>query len=371
MYESTIKGLKMIREGIDTIINVLNAEITPEVTPEVKTAEPKAKTAKVKKSAEKKEVATAESKYSREELEGMTYNELKKLAKSLGITAVGNRDEITDKILNCEAVEPKEDEAEDSKIITSKKTAKVSKKPEPDDDEDEDDEDEELEDDLEEDEVEEPEEDEDDEDDESDEEDEEEDDSIEQQVTEATEDMDDDEIRELLDSIGVSSKGKRQALISKLVQAVNEGKIDFDDDDPEDDNNTDTEVSDDDTDNEAETEDITKSMTKKRKKAYENYCKETEQSFEEGDITRKDLISFINEFNGTDDKMKKVSDEDLLSKYEALVANLIDDEGNIVEEGAYTINDVPYCCGKPLKYDEEENKFICESCGEEYEGEEE
>ena len=44
------------------------------------------------------------------------------------------------------------------------------------------------------------------------------------------------------------------------------------------------------------------------------------------------------------------------------------DEGKDVEEpGAYTVNGVPYCCGKPLK--EVDNTFICEVCGAEYEGE--
>jgi hypothetical protein len=347
MNETTIKGLKMIREGIDLILEAVDgASIPVNTTPE--------KATKVSKTAvaEKSTDTTSEvSEYSREELDAMTYNDLKKLAKSLGITAVGNRDEITEKILGGDAVESKDEEpAEDDKIVASKKTAKVSKKkpePEPEEDEDEDEEPEEAEDD-----------------------DEEEVDEIEQQVIEATEDMDDDEIRELLDSIGVNSKGKRQSLISKLVQAVNDGKIDLDDNDDEEDDSSADEVSDDDTDNEVKAEDITESMTKKRKKAYIKFCEETEQSFEDGEITRKDLIDFINEFNGTDDKMKKVSDEDLISEYEQLASNLIDDDGNIVEEGAYTINDVPYCCGKPLKYDEEENKFICEVCGEEYEGEE-
>lgn len=69
--------------------------------------------------------------------------------------------------------------------------------------------------------------------------------------------------------------------------------------------------------------------------------------------------------------MKKVSTNDLVEQYLMISANLIDDDGNVVEEGAYTINDEPYCCGKPLKYDENENKFICEVCGEEYEGDDE
>lgn len=50
----------------------------------------------------------------------------------------------------------------------------------------------------------------------------------------------------------------------------------------------------------------------------------------------------------------------------------IDDEGDEVEEGApYTLNGEPYCCGQPLQYNEEDDTFICEICGGEYESEEE
>ena len=177
--------------------------------------------------------------------------------------------------------------------------------------------------------------------------------------------MEDDEIREYLEDVGISPKGKRQSLIAKLVQAVKDGKIDFDDADSDEseDEDTDTEDTEEDTD----VEDITETMTKKRKKAYLEFCDETRASVEDGEITREDLIEFLNDFNGTKDKMKKVSTNDLVEQYLMISANLIDDDGNVVEEGAYTINDEPYCCGKPLKYDEDENKFICEVCGEEYE----
>ena len=46
-------------------------------------------------------------------------------------------------------------------------------------------------------------------------------------------------------------------------------------------------------------------------------------------------------------------------------------DGEIVEEGAYTVNGVPYCCGRPLSYDEDEGKYVCEHCGGEYEADEE
>ena len=49
---------------------------------------------------------------------------------------------------------------------------------------------------------------------------------------------------------------------------------------------------------------------------------------------------------------------------------LIDDEGEMPEEeGAYTVNGIPYCCGHELKYNEDNETYICETCGAEYEAE--
>lgn len=338
--EVIIKGLTQIKEGIDVILSVIG-DVEPTLEKKSESKKPEVKTPK--KSTEVEKAKSESSEYTEEELDGMTYNDLKKLAKTLGITAVGNRKEITAKILSGEVEEVVEEAEDVEKKKSSPKrksdSAKVVKKSE--------DEEDEIEDDTDEEEV----------------------DLVEQQVLDATEDMEDDEIREYLEDVGISSKGKRQSLIAKLVQAVKDGKIDFDDADSDEseDGNTDTEDTEEDTD----VEDITETMTKKRKKAYLEFCDETRASVEDGEITREDLIEFLNDFNGTKDKMKKVSINDLVEQYLMISANLIDDDGNVVEEGAYTINDEPYCCGKPLKYDEDENKFICEVCGEEYEGDDE
>lgn len=339
--EVIIKGLTQIKEGIDVILSVMG-DVEP--TLEKKSESKKSEVKTSRKSTEVEKAKSGSSEYTAEELDGMTYNDLKKLAKTLGITAVGNRKEITAKILSGEVEEVVEEAEEVEKKKSSPKrksdSAKVVKKSEPEEED-------EIEDDTDEEEV----------------------DLVELQVLDATEDMEDDEIREYLEDVGISSKGKRQSLIAKLVQAVKDGKIDFDDADSDEseDEDTDTEDTEEDTD----VEDITETMTKKRKKAYLEFCDETRASVEDGEITREDLIEFLNDFNGTKDKMKKVSTNDLVEQYLMISANLIDDDGNVVEEGAYTINDEPYCCGKPLKYDEDENKFICEVCGEEYEGEDE
>ena len=347
----SIEGLKLIAGGLSILIESLeNAqESEVEVTPK--------KTEKTKKTAPKKEVAPKtepveettddEEEITEEDLNSMSYNELKKLAKELGVPAKGGRNELVKAILN--ASEETEDE-EEEEVDSDDEDTDVS--------EDEEDTDEESDD----------EEEDDDSDDDSDDESEDEEDDIASKVESLVEDMDDDEIRELLESVDIPTKGKRQALIDKLIHAVEDGLLDLDDDDDESEEEADDESDDDDS-SEEESADVTATMTKKRKKAYDEYCEETAEAFESGEIEREDVVSFINEFNGTKDKMKKVSDEDLLAKYLELSAMLFDDDGNLVEEGAYYINDEPYCCGKPLTYDKKHKCYTCEVCGSSYDAE--
>lgn len=305
--------------------------VSEETPSEVKVSKPdKSKSVSTLK-AKKSESASNE--LSEDELNGMTYNAIKKLAKELGISAVGNRKELIKKILAADTSEVDKEEASDEieEVTETKKSLSKTKVEEPVEEEPEDEEDEA-----------------------------EEVDPVEARILEATEDMSDDEIRELLEDVGVSSKGKRQSLITKLVAAVDDGLIDLDDEE---------ESSDSKTEEVEEPADITEGMTKKRKKAYEELCDETTEAFESGEITRDDLISFINAFNGTDETFKKVTDEELMTKYLELSAMLVDDEGDVVEEGAYFINEEPYCCGHPLHFDEDSNKFVCDCCGSEYEAE--
>lgn len=364
MNTQIIKGIEMLAEGLISIAEGLKADSAVSSAPvEQDVPKTQIEVSKPVETPKEEDVAVVaevkkSSEYSEDELSGMSYNEIKKLAKELGISAVGNRKELVKKILTnnstTESVEVEDDEVvEQPKTVkkTSKDETEKEKKsfkktvskpkveePEPVEDEDEDVGEEDTEDEALE-------------------------DTTESRVIEATEEMSDDELRELLEDVGVPSKGKRQALITKLVTAVEDGLIELDGEDEE----TDEEATE-----ETETEesaDVTEGMTKKRKEAYEELCDETTKALEDGEIQRDDLIEFINAFNGTDDKFKKLSTEDLLDKYLELSAMLVDDDGNVVEEGAYTINDEPYCCGHPLDYDEDREVFKCCCCGSEYEAE--
>ena len=65
-----------------------------------------------------------------------------------------------------------------------------------------------------------------------------------------------------------------------------------------------------------------------------------------------------------------MSDDEVLETYIDAICRMIDDDGNLVEEGAYMLNGEPACCGRHLVYSEDTGVYVCEHCGTEYEAEE-
>lgn len=356
MNAKMIEAMKGIRDNLSILIEEMENDsktvnITAEAietnTEEVKTETPK--TSRKEREANEK-LPNPNDELTQEQLDGLSYNNLKRLAKEMGIPAVGSRDELTQKILNFDGEVPapeSEDESETAKEPVEEKTTRKSPRkiqksePEP---------------------VEE------------DEDDEEEVDPIIEKVNEAVEDMTDEEIMDILADVGVKAKGKRQALISAVIKAVRDGKIDLDDEESEDDEDeADTEAESESEEVEYDVNDLENpDMTEERKAAIEAYESEIRADFEKGDLTRKQLIEWLNDFYDTKDSMKKKSDEEILTDYIHCSCLFVNDEGEMPEEeGAYTVNGVPYCCGHELAYNEDNDTYICEVCGAEYEAGEE
>lgn len=168
----------------------------------------------------------------------------------------------------------------------------------------------------------------------------------------------DDELRETLEELGLSSKGKREALIEKIYQAVKDGLFEFEEDEePSEDVEPEEETE--------ESEDL--GMTEERAKAIEAMEEQVQEEFEEGKITRKEMVAYLKQVGIA--VTKKVEDEAVVEMYTEKLALLIDDEGEFHDEGGdpYNINEVPYCCGAPLE--EIEGGYRCNVCGTEYEAE--
>lgn len=172
--------------------------------------------------------------------------------------------------------------------------------------------------------------------------------------------MSDDDIREVLKDAGLSDKGKHEALIDKLVSAIDDGIIQLEDE--EDDEPAPVE--------EAEEEESDEpTITPERAKGIEKLMEEVDEQFKDGSLTASDIREFLDQF-GDVTIPNKASADKLLELYKENVSMLVDDEGNVCEEGAYFINNVPYCCGRPLNV-ADDNTATCSVCGETYEFEEE
>lgn len=177
----------------------------------------------------------------------------------------------------------------------------------------------------------------------------------------------DDELRETLEELGLSSKGKREALIEKIYQAVKDGLFEFEEEDEEPSEETE-EVEVEDTEDDSEEDDSEDlGMTEARLKAIEAMEIQVQEEFEEGKITRKEMVAYLKQVGIA--VTKKVEDEAVVEMYTEKLALLIDDEGEFHDEGGdpYNINEVPYCCGAPLE--EIEGGYRCNVCGTEYEAE--
>lgn len=329
MNAKIIEGLKAVRGGIDLILEGYEEDkIVSTSAKEV--ASVKAEPKEEPKTEAKKEapVVASDKTYTREQLDGMTYNNIKKLAKDLGISAVGNREEITNRILGDAPVEEEKTEEAPVEVPVDEKDN----------------------------------------------------DPVYAKVVATVADMSNEEIADVLADIGVSAKGKREALIDKVVQAVKDGLLELDDEESEDEEEAPeqttptekvAEQSTDDDEEEDNTNDVDNpNMTEARKKAILAQDDEIRKQFKSKDVTRAGLVEFLQTFYDTEDSMDDMTDDDLLDTYIDAVCRLVDDDGNLVEEGAYLLNGEPACCGRPLTYSEDTKMFICEHCGEEYEAEE-
>lgn len=350
-----IVGLTKIKEGLEEVIsNLESEEVVSDKKEEKATSKPVAKAggkavSKKVESKEETETKTTKGKVSKDDLDAMSYNNLKKYAKDMGVSANGSRDEITNRILG-EEVESEEDEkpvAKAGKTTAPKKPlAKAGKKTQPDQEPEEDD---------------------------TEDEDDGEDD-VKKTVMEAVEDLSNEEIADILADAGISAKGKREALIDKLVKGVIDGKISFDDDDEDDSKEDEPEEkessSEDDDEEEDDTNDFDNpNMTQERKDAIEELDAQTRKDFKKKEITKKEMVEFLQQFYDTDEDMSDLSQDELLDTYIDAVARLLDDEGNLIEEGSYMLNGEPACCGRLLEYNKKKNKYHCEICDEWYDAE--
>lgn len=362
-YVDAITALQIDMIPVMAMIEV--GEIADDVA-KIKPMATEKKSAKSKKAPAKKEEivedtvedtvedGTEESvSYTKEDLDQMTFNDLRKLAKELGLKVKGDRETIAKAILASNAtVEPEDEEVEEKPSKAKKAPAKRVAIPKEEDEEvEDDDEDEDDVDDI---------------------------DEVTQNVLDIVEDMETSEIADILSDAGLSPKGKRQALIDKVIKAVKDGTISIDDEDDGEDAEEDEDTAED---TEDEAEDFgpndfdNPNMTDERREALEALDGQLRKDFKAKKLKlatmKKELKAF---YDGDDEALEAIAEmksDEILDNYIDMKQLFIDDDGEENEtESPYSVNGEYYCCGMPLTYNEDDNTFICEVCGSEYNADE-
>ena len=172
-------------------------------------------------------------------------------------------------------------------------------------------------------------------------------------------------------NIKLALKDKKDVVIEKLMGAdedalanalVEAGIVDLaDEPEPVEDEVEETE----------EVEEITFEGSEERQEKCIEIFNETAEAIDTGDIEESDIREFFEDrFKGNKSELKKIENMDfgaLANMYCAIVANLVDDDGEEVElEEPYMVGDTPYCCGVPMKK-LDETTYLCEIDGEEVE----
>ena len=346
-----LDALKSISEGINALIDLEIGNAIP-VSEEPK-QEDEPKKSKVASLDEKKAEKKFEEKKEEVDIDSMDYRQLKSYAAEIGVKAKGTKGQLLKAVKDflANGGEDAEEEVEEKpakKPARGVASMKAKKKTE---------------------EVEEEE--------ESEEDDSEEENTTIKEVERAIKEQEltDDDLRDILKDLGLSTKGGHEVLVSKLADAVDAGELSLDDDDEVEEETDEAEETEsekeyveDEEEEESEEEDEEAEITAERKQAVDDFTAETTEAFENEELSVEDMRDFIKDFG--EKISKKASDKEVLAKYIECASMLIDDEGNTVEEGAYMLNGVPFCCGHALEISDDETSGKCSICGEEYEFEE-
>lgn len=171
-----------------------------------------------------------------------------------------------------------------------------------------------------------------------------------------------EELEEILEEAELSTKGKKQTLIDRIVEALVNGDLELSDE-------GDSEVEIDDSEiDEVEIEDDDRD--EEVVKAEEAVEKKLNKQFKEGKLKIAQIKKFLKKYyDGNDDcsDCSKCSKEEQLKCYIDIHKNLVDDDAvcNNFEE-PYVRNEQNYCCGVPLD-EMDKGTLYCTICGTEYE----
>jgi len=338
--------IKEISRLIQSIADILDEIAENETEEEVETESAVEKKAPVKENepsvkndvTSDKEDSDGEE-MTAEELREMSYNDLKAYAKSMGIKAIGSHKQLLANILKTLDKEDEEEEKTVNSVKNKKMPVSAKKSAVPADEEDDEEQEEEAG-----------------------------DDDLRAELA----GMDTKELADILSEAGLSVKGKKEALITRIIKAVEDGLIEFEEEEEEEE----TEEIEDTKEDEDNTNDRgydlndpkNPNMTEERKDAVSAIAKEVRAGIKKKKITDDDMTEFLLAVGYTKKEISSL--DDIVDTYLQEKSLFINDDGEEVEsETPYSLNGEPACCGRFLEKDGD--TYTCSVCGNEYEADEE
>ena len=332
-----LASIGTIQSGLQMLVDALEGEALQDVK-ELK-AQVKEDTEKaVKKASTPKESPDDEEgvELTQEFLETVKYNDLKKLASNMGIEGKGTREQLIDRILGTVDTDEEAEVEEPSKVVDIGKArkAKASKAVE------------------------------------EEEEDLEEAEEVKPQWVLELEAMSVEDLADLLTSVKLPAKGKKQALVDRAIAAVNDGTIVIDE----------------------EVEEVVEEPVKKKPaKRQAKKDKEVSTTVEREELITDELVAIaesllqegedfdsfdveldqetldvVNKFSGTELVFDDLTEEDVKIVTEVAVCVMLlmtDSEGDLQDfEEAYQLpTEQWFCCGHELE--ETDAGMLCNVCG--------
>ena len=334
-----LASIGTIQSGLQMLVDAIEGEALQDVK-ELK-AQVKEDTEKaVKKATTPKESPDDEEgvELTQEFLETVKYNDLKKLASNMGIEGKGTREQIIDRILGTVDTDEEAEVEEPAKVVDIGKARKAKAKSVEEDEEDE--------------------------------EDLEEAEEVKPQWVLELEAMSVEDLADLLTSVKLPAKGKKQALVDRAIAAVNDGTIVIDE----------------------EVEEVVEEPVKKKPaKRQAKKDKEVSTTVEREELITDELVAIaesllqegedfdsfdveldqetldvVNKFSGTELVFDDLTEEDVKIVTEVAVCVMLlmtDSEGDLQDfEEAYQLpTEQWFCCGHELE--ETDAGMLCNVCG--------
>ena len=340
-----LASIGTIQSGLQMLVDAIEGEGIQDVK-EMK-AQVKDETEKaVKKATTPKESPDDEDgvELTQEFLENVKYNDLKKLASNMGIEGKGTREQIIDRILGTVDADTLEEAGveDPAKVVDIGKARKAKAKSV--------EEDEEAEEDLEEAE------------------------EVKPQWVLELEAMSVEDLADLLTSVKLPAKGKKQALVDRAIAAVNDGTIVIDE-----------EVEEEEVVEEPVKKKPAKRQTKKDKEVATTVEREelitdelvaiAESLLQEGEDfdsfdveLDQETLDVVNKFSGTELVLDDLTEADVRTVTEVAVCAMLlmtDSEGDLQDfEEAYQLpTEQWFCCGHELEETDAGAGMLCNVCG--------